>query len=153
MEPNQDIVRLGEVIHDALVDFVDQHPNMLEVYPLSLEGGCAIAAAFLTRAVRNRLGLKARFAANTGHSWVECEGFIYDPTAKQFSMTYPKVKVIDLKDIDEDDPYPYGRVETCRISHINKTWPRGQQPQRLRLDWKPDGTASFRPAKKRKKAA
>lgn len=155
MSPDQRIIELGKAIHDALQDFVERNPDMLEIYSDNLEGGCAIAAAFLTRAIRNKLRVKASFAANTGHAWVESGGFIYDPTARQFLdfRDGPKVNVMALSDVDEDDPYPYGRLDTRRIFTINSEWPRGQRPNRLRLFWNPNGTATFQMANRIRRAA
>lgn len=143
MQVNQDIVRLGELIHDALLDFVKNNTDVNhEIYSRTLEGGCAVASAFLVRAIRNRLRIKADFVAAPGHAWVESSGIIYDPTAIQFDKfntkeeeKSPKVKTI-LK--SDSDFYPYRYQETKRIRHINDEWPRGQRPKSFYIKWNND---------------
>lgn len=140
MEVNHDIVRLGELIHDALLDFVKNNTDVdHEIYSKTLEGGCAVASAFLVRAVRNQLRVKVDFVAASGHAWVESNGIIYDPTAVQFDKydatpveRSPKCKTL-LK--SESDIYPYRHQETKRIKHINTYWPRGQRPSSFSCVW------------------
>jgi hypothetical protein len=140
MKVNQDIVKLGELIHDALQDFVKNNLEVdHEIYSKTLEGGCAVASAFLVRAIRNQLRVKADFVAASGHAWVESGGLIYDPTAIQFDKynanleeRSPKVKVL-LK--SDSDFYPYRHQETKRIRHINSYWPRGQRPSSFSIVW------------------
>ena len=140
MEVNQDIVKLGELIHDALQDFVKNNTEVNhEIYSRSLEGGCAVASAFLVRAIRNQLRIKADFVAAPGHAWVESNGIIYDPTAIQFDKynatpqeRSPKCKTL-LK--SEATAYPYGEPETKRIWYINDCWPKGQRPSSFSIVW------------------
>lgn len=140
MNVNQDIVKLGELIHDALLKFVTDNPDSPhEIYSRSLEGGCAVASAFLVRAIRNKLRIKADFVAAPSHAWVESGGIIYDPTAIQFDRynakgeeKSPKVKTLL---VSESDFHPYQYRESKRITYINDCWPRGQRPRSFACDW------------------
>ena len=128
------IVKLGEKIHDALVEMVKK----TNLFPLDLGGSCAVASFFLVQEMEARLGLKAELMVAPGHAFVEHRDRIYDITATQFGW-HDKVLSVRRKDLNKLDNgslieyYSEGAVGD--VDEINSDWPRCQRPASYRLTW------------------
>lgn len=155
------LILQGEKIHQALRHFARVSDK--DWIRLNLEGGCAVGSYFLFLEGQ-RVGLPTTFVAGCGHCWVECDDFIYDLTACQFTdpmvrgpdqeMTV-QVRVVPRKEV-EHIPYHqvllsgqegYSKYQTRlpsmwnHIQHINHNFPQGQRIKGYHLQWSEDHTS------------
>jgi hypothetical protein len=95
-----------------------------------LEGWCAIASSFLVKKLKERK-IKAEFVKGSfkhgSHCWIECENYIIDLTATQFSSITKKV-FITLK----NDKRYRNRVNPKKVIEELSSW-REQKPCNIKL--------------------
>lgn len=135
---NPILIALGEKIHDAMRMFA-LVCNKKEWVHSNLEGGCAPAAYFLTKAAHKH-GIDATFMAGSGHCWCESDGFIYDPTATQFTIPVirtmwdmdraEKVRVVSIADVPYLEPGKLAAIEDY-MSLPQKKWGSNRYCYRL----------------------
>jgi len=126
---------LGEVIHDAMIDFTLKEGG----WSSTLAGGCAVGAWFLHQEAKKKLDLNVEFHCNGGHAWNEFNGHIFDITATQYGV-YDKVFIVskfDLISVDNSWWYRGEYIGSVRylIDRVNSNWPIKQQPANYKIKW------------------
>lgn len=118
MLPNPILIQVGEAIHDALLHFaqVSDKPDWVWT---NLEGGCAIAANFLTQEAQKR-HIPAVLMAGNGHAWVESQGLIYDPTVIQY--IYPNRCHLPPVMLPKVGVYPLDKVMAAEWGGAHPEW-------------------------------
>jgi hypothetical protein len=136
---NGRLIALGEIIHDALLEY--RHKTRTSAFTSNLMGACAIASGLFVVEAKRKHNLDIEFMVSHNHAWTEYRGAIYDITATQFGnfdkvFYCPKKAVANLTDWHRNN-YRVSNSDIIYrdINDVNHGWPEDQRPANYRLKW------------------
>jgi hypothetical protein len=148
MKKNQQLISLGEQIHDAMKKFGAVRRTVSSPMPASVAPnmcGACVAASYLMAQEATKRGIPCEMIASEEHAFTMHDGLIYDPTYIQFEIPgyqepsdySTKVKVWEPGKIPEWVAHKYhSRFKTTKesVRWIKDTYPVSSVDG-YQLDW------------------